>query len=181
MPTPLFTASPTTQCVGQPIQFTDQSTGGADQWLWDFGDGSTSAVQNPVYTYTKPGTYDVTLTAYNQGCLQSLKKTAFITINPPLADFKFSAACGQNNNFTFTDMSTGALIHLALGFQGRHHHSTVQTPPAYISVLVLPQTYNVTTDCNKRKLYQFDFISSKCKSGDCSHFAPNPVCNNTLV
>lgn len=46
----------------QTVYFFDQSSGNASTWLWDFGDGGTSNVQNPVYTYAAPGTYRVCLT-----------------------------------------------------------------------------------------------------------------------
>jgi gliding motility-associated-like protein len=179
-PTPLFTASPTTQCVGQPIQFTDQSTGGADQWLWDFGDGGTSTLQNPIYTYTKPGTYDVTLTAYNQGCLQSLKKTAFITINPPLADFSFTAACGQNNNFTFTDKSTGPVSTWLWDFGDGTTYSG-QTPPAHVFPAGSPQVYNVSLTvtngaCSNTKTYPVN-----ANQGTVLVFTPNQSCINTNI
>lgn len=45
--------------------FTDNSTdsdGIIVGWSWDFGDGSTSTVQNPSHTYAADGTYTVTLT-----------------------------------------------------------------------------------------------------------------------
>ncbi len=45
--------------------FTDQSTdsdGTIEAWSWDFGDGSTSTVQNPSHTYAASGTYTVSLT-----------------------------------------------------------------------------------------------------------------------
>lgn len=44
------------------IQFIDTSWGIPLEWLWDFGDGSSSTEQNPVHTYDAPGAYDVTLT-----------------------------------------------------------------------------------------------------------------------
>ena len=44
------------------INFTDTSTGFYDTWLWDFGDGGHSTVQNPIYTYNRPGIWNVTLT-----------------------------------------------------------------------------------------------------------------------
>ena len=59
-PVPAFTFAPPTGCVKSPIQFTDQSTGGANQWFWSFGDGNIdSTTQNPKYSYQKPGTFTV--------------------------------------------------------------------------------------------------------------------------
>lgn len=46
------------------IEFTNTSTG-AVSYSWDFGDGTNSISENPVYTYTAPGTYTVTLTVEN--------------------------------------------------------------------------------------------------------------------
>lgn len=45
--------------------FTDTSDANPTKWLWDFGDGSTSTEQNPTHTYKAAGTYDVTLTVWN--------------------------------------------------------------------------------------------------------------------
>ncbi len=44
------------------VHFTDTSGGNPTAWHWDFGDGSSSTLRNPVYTYNTPGTYTVTLT-----------------------------------------------------------------------------------------------------------------------
>lgn len=35
--------------------------GTIDNWAWDFGDGNTSAEQNPLHTYTEPGLYNACL------------------------------------------------------------------------------------------------------------------------
>ena len=48
-----------------PIYFVDMSTGGSNpiiSWFWNFGDGSTSTVQNPNHQYAQPGNYWVCLT-----------------------------------------------------------------------------------------------------------------------
>ncbi|MEM9920623.1 MAG: PKD domain-containing protein [Bacteroidota bacterium] len=46
---------------------------GITEWAWDFGDGSTSNVQNPVHTYTEFGVYPVRLTVTNgNGCTMSI-------------------------------------------------------------------------------------------------------------
>ena len=49
---------------GEDIQFQGSATGGDPPYSyeWDFGNGDTSDVQNPVYAYDEAGVYDVTLT-----------------------------------------------------------------------------------------------------------------------
>ncbi|MEO0468550.1 MAG: PKD domain-containing protein [Bacteroidota bacterium] len=51
---------------GCAYQFSDASTAGSGttilSWQWDFGDGNTSAQQNPTHFYTTPGQYNVCLT-----------------------------------------------------------------------------------------------------------------------
>lgn len=43
------------------VAFKDQSDGQVTAWHWDFGDGSSSAEQNPQHVYAKPGNYVVIL------------------------------------------------------------------------------------------------------------------------
>ena len=62
-----------------PITFTNQSTENFLSVEWDFGDGTTSKLNNPVHTYSKSGSYDVTLyVTYIGGCLYSLTKTIYV-------------------------------------------------------------------------------------------------------
>ncbi len=58
-----WSASPV---AGEPVQFTDTSTGPPTSWAWTFGDGGSSSVQDPFHTFTSAGTYPVTLTATNE-------------------------------------------------------------------------------------------------------------------
>jgi PKD repeat protein len=46
--------------------FTDKSTNNPTSWLWDFGDGNTSTLQNPTHIYSDSGIYTVTLTTTNE-------------------------------------------------------------------------------------------------------------------
>ena len=55
-----FTFSPTEPKAGQLVKFSNHSSEGED-WSWDFGDKTTSVLKNPHHTFTKPGTYTVTL------------------------------------------------------------------------------------------------------------------------
>ena len=53
---------------GYDVDFTDITTGGTvDSWFWDFGDGGSSTLENPMHTYTNTGTYNVILEVTN-GC-----------------------------------------------------------------------------------------------------------------
>ncbi len=64
-PVAAFSASPTSGKASIPVKFTDKSTGTPTSWYWDFGDKTTSTVQNPTHKYAKTGKYTVTLTGSN--------------------------------------------------------------------------------------------------------------------
>ncbi len=79
-----FSANERVSCSAPfTVNFQDNSTG-VTSWLWNFGNGSTSNVQQPVHTYTNPGSYTVTLTGSNEwGCTQTRQVPAFIVISKP--------------------------------------------------------------------------------------------------
>lgn len=54
-----FDAVPRRVCMPQPINFINKSPGLRSSYFWDFGDGNTSVVKDPVHIYTKPGKYTV--------------------------------------------------------------------------------------------------------------------------
>lgn len=88
-------------CAGSDIQFNDQSLGTASAWFWDFGTGQPgdiSTEQNPVFNYTDPGTYTVTLTVNpNSGCSDT--QTNQIVIDPsPNVNFTVNQSSGCNND-----------------------------------------------------------------------------------
>ncbi len=73
-----FEVDPTEGCV--PLEVTvNNGSINADFYAWDFGDGTTSTLENPVYTYDTPGTYQLTLIAsVDDGC--GISDTVFATI-----------------------------------------------------------------------------------------------------
>ncbi len=79
-----FTYFSATPKAGQRVQFTDTSTGSPTSWSWDFGDGGTSNVQNPVHTFSK-GTFAVSLTASNAGGSSTRTQTVDVTWPTPVA------------------------------------------------------------------------------------------------
>jgi hypothetical protein len=55
-------ATPSAGKVPLAVHFTDESAGEVSSWHWDFGNGYSSTVQNPAFTYHEPGSFFVTLT-----------------------------------------------------------------------------------------------------------------------
>lgn len=78
-----FTAQPTSGDAPLTVQFTDQTVGDVTHWLWNFGDGETSAEQNPSHTYQDPGDYAVTLTARGRGGSDAETKSKYIHVTLP--------------------------------------------------------------------------------------------------
>jgi len=82
-----FTANPTSVYTGNPVQFTDQSTGNPSSWSWNFGNGVTSTAQNPIYAYPVHGTYTVSLTVGDGVTSDTLVRTGYITSSrPPIGE-----------------------------------------------------------------------------------------------
>ena len=78
-----FGASRQTICVGDTVQFFDDSYHGVTGWAWEFGDGNSANDQNPLHTFDEPGNYDVTLTVSNGGNEVSLTELGFIQVLDP--------------------------------------------------------------------------------------------------
>ena len=77
-----FAASPQWGSAPLTVQFTDTSTStqGIATWLWDFGDGQTSAERHPMHGYTAEGSYDVSLTVTGPEGSDTEIKAGFITV-----------------------------------------------------------------------------------------------------
>lgn len=104
-PTANFLA--TNACFSSANYFTD-ATLGSSQWYWQFGDMTTSTLQNPTHVYAIPGTYVVTLIATSPyGCMDTITDT--VTVYPlPNPNFLADTVC-PGTATAFTDLSTVAL------------------------------------------------------------------------
>lgn len=99
-------------CIGSASSFTDLTTvsnGTVAGWSWDFGETTittdTSTVQNPIYTYTSPGTYTVSLTSVSAaGCPFTASQQVDVYAQPA-ANFTAPGVCA-NTPMNFTDLST---------------------------------------------------------------------------
>ncbi len=97
-------------CENLPMSFTDRSViniGVINQWRWDFGDGQFSTEQNPVHTYTLPGSYEVTLSSRaDKGCQSDPIKKVIVVNALPEVDFQIPEICLADAIAKFTDLST---------------------------------------------------------------------------
>ena len=116
-------------------QFND-ATAGATSWFWDFGDGSTSNLQNPSHTYNSYGSYTVTLTTSSaSGCSNTLPKPGFVNIVDPTVTITNVPAYGCAP-FVFTPTISANTVDGVASYQwdfGNGFTFNGLTPP--------PQTY----------------------------------------
>jgi len=90
-----FSASTTTLCAGDCIDFTNLGTFAAGAiFSWDFGNGTTSGSEDPTgICFTTPGTYNVTLQISDAGGTDTETKTNYIVVTAP-------ASAGSNGSGT---------------------------------------------------------------------------------
>lgn len=75
-----FTAAVTTTPYGDPLL----------THAWDFGDGSTSVIANPIHVYTVASVYTVSLVVSNPAGQDGITRSSFITVSPMPAVAVFS-------------------------------------------------------------------------------------------
>jgi gliding motility-associated-like protein len=149
-PTALFSATPQSVCAFSSVQFNDLSTGNPDQWLWDFGDGTTSTLQNPVHVYNDTGQFTIQLQVFNNRCPDVSTQIQFVKVLPPIARFNYQTNCNISNlQFSFFDRSVVATS-WNWNF-GDGNSSTLQNP-----------IHNYTTPGNYR-------VTLSVTNGSCTH------------
>lgn len=104
-----FSVTPQPTDITQPqIHFLDHSTGVIDNWIWTFGDGAGSSIQNPIYTYADTGSYQIVLIVSNiNGCVDSAH--GLVVIDPILTCYipnAFTPGDENGRNDEFRIMGT---------------------------------------------------------------------------
>ncbi|HEX2608037.1 MAG TPA: PKD domain-containing protein, partial [Flavisolibacter sp.] len=127
---PVSKYSYTTDCNNRfQVTYKDESIG-ADSWFWNFGDGQTSTLQNPVHNYSGPGTYLVSLTVTNSTTGCSHTKTEEVKVIREAADFTatFTTACKTAFiGFAATSSNLANIVDFKWDFgNGQVYNSSVQ-------------------------------------------------------
>lgn len=113
---------PASVCLGDTVKFVDKSTDSSKtvkSWIWKFGDGSTSTLQNPSHVYTTAGSDTVSLTAISEtGCQTTIQKSLKVN-NLPVASFTAKNSVFKDYAVLFKDASTiaaGKIVKWTWGF-----------------------------------------------------------------
>jgi len=155
---PDFGCSSTEGVVPFSLQCTDHSKGMISSWKWDFGDGSSSDIQNPVHEYSESGTFSITLTVKDQKTGEEKSIAIVITaLLPPLV----SGFIVQNSegpvplSVQFSDRSEGRILSYEWDF-GDGERSNERNPvhtytrhgryPVILSIKDKERTHSVTQD-----------------------------------
>jgi gliding motility-associated-like protein len=129
-------------CIPFAVDFENSSTN-AITYLWDFGDGTTSADEEPVHIYSDTGTYTVTLIAINSGsCSGDDTTTLLITAHNDSVVAAFDQLEAGNCDtlqVEFTNLSQGGTSY-DWDF-GDGNTSSIENP---YHTYIIPGSYDVT-------------------------------------
>ena len=128
-----FSISPSAGVAGVTSFVCTDTSSGATSWAWNFGDGATSSLQNPVHVYTSPGNYTIQLMASGSNG-QSFASHAVSVGSGIAADFAFSPFNPTTQqNVSFSDRSSSNVVAWQWNF-GDGSGSLAQNPVKRYSV-----------------------------------------------
>ena len=187
-----------TWCMNEPVSFFQNSPGYNTTVSWDFGDLTSSSLQNPSKSYSAAGTYTVKFTG--TGPAGTCNKDLTVIIEPsPEVDIELlvpDTQCFEGNAFCFEDNSTtvpsssivrmtylfsdgGRIDTLNPVFPVNFCYSFIDQSGGYFDMIIEAEDAN---GCVTKITYQ-DYLYVTPKLG--VEFlnktpAPNPGCDSTL-
>ncbi len=180
-----FTLVDDTICAGDQAVTVNASTGGANSYDWNWGDGSgwqTTGAGNQTHVYNTPGDYTITLVANITGGTASCTDTATLPIHVLASP---TAVINVNNNIgcdTLTSLFTDGSINAVAWFWdfGNGNTSNLQNPPAQF--YATPGTYTVSlTVTSLNGCSDIDTETINVYQSPTVAFVPTSVCQNALA
>ena len=168
-PTAEFTYSiDSNDASGLAVIFTDGSNDGDGSiisWLWDFGDGNSSTIQNPSNTYESYGTYTVTLTVTDDvGVTDSYSQ------NIPVEDPNAGGGAGYNIDLTVTTRKVRGTMYADLEWHWLDNREPVTVDIYRDGTWLAETTANTFTDDSLGKGGgTFSYYVCEAGSTDCSN------------
>ncbi|OFY84063.1 MAG: hypothetical protein A3F72_11830 [Bacteroidetes bacterium RIFCSPLOWO2_12_FULL_35_15] len=141
-----FNVSTIYTCSGQ-VSFYDLSSFNPTSWLWNFGDGNTSTLQNPTHTYLTSGTFTVSLKATNSFGNNTKTIVNYITVNTS-AGTPIAASCIPNTingtfGFGITNFTFNTINNTSAGASAGYSDFTCNHTSVYAS-----QNYSISAITN---------------------------------
>ena len=137
-----------------PVQFTGQSTEFPRYWQWDFGDGASSYVKNPVHTYSTPGVYTVQLVVDNCVALDTtslvleVQEVPVAGIEPDTLNLTIDCGASRTDSILLSNSGAGGLLFHA-EIAGWYDSTSVQaynsygasTVHSFFATLIIPTPF----------------------------------------
>ncbi len=170
-------SSPTSVLVGQPVNFTDNSSGTITSWTWNFGGNNYSNQQNPNFTFTQPGEIPVFLVVSNGLCSDTIVKIIQVLLDCATlglnADFDIqpdTLNLNINSLAEFINTSTNALTYEWIFHDGQVLNET-NVSKAYLSegtytIKLIARNYNCVDSVQKTIVVIKPSLVSNDKSFD---------------
>ena len=166
LPEPAFSFLAMDGCFPDTISFMNESIL-ADSYQWDFGDGNTSTVINPIHVYANPGTYTVRLTAFIDGlCMAEVSQEVIIAAAPEAVIVLPSEPPCSASSLSFSNGSNGPYVSQQwdfgdgfVSFEENPEH-TYQAPGTYEVELVVATANGECTDSTTTSITIFPAIQA---------------------
>lgn len=166
------------------FSFTNLSLG-AERWVWNFGDNTTSSELNPVHVYSDTGTYKVSLTTYNTttGCEGYRSKTVYAIKARPSFFAADSSVC-KNSEVLFTANAGSDRIRRYIWFFGDGENEstsesriahTYAEPGVYDVMLVIVNEVNCRDTLRKQAYIKVNSVRAGFGTSVSSACANTPV------
>lgn len=113
-PVSTFYTNDTLVEIGDTVHFFGETNSSLPStWLWSFGDGYTSTLEDPEHVYSYTGTYTVVLTSTNACGATYVVQNNYVVVNnagaPPIPDFTANVTTiNEGGTVNFTDLSQNA-------------------------------------------------------------------------
>ncbi|MFZ4402392.1 MAG: PKD domain-containing protein, partial [Bacteroidales bacterium] len=154
---------------GHTVNFQDLSSGNPTAWFWNFGDGTSSTLQNPTHSFNLNGSVTVCLTITSNNCTSTYCDSIYIqggATNTCNANFAFHADSLNNHKFYFANSSTTTYQNLQTQYLWNFGDGTTSTSINPIHIFPITASaipYNV---CLTMKLLNSNGIV-ECQSTTC--------------
>jgi len=149
-----FNFNPTNPTSSDYVHFYDKSSGSITTWEWSFGDGGSSSNINPLYQYSNPGNFEVTLTLIGPAGEDTVTKTITVDNTKPAAVFIYSPNNPKVDGQIEFDGSgaydaDGSIVTWQWSFGDGGSHTGQKVYHAYSAIGTYSVTLTVTDDYSK--------------------------------